>query len=64
MTLKGQGQNLTSGQGRSRSRGGPSRSYIMHQSLRLDETNALTAILRLYLLSIASYWQKTVGDLE
>ena len=32
--------------------------------MRLHETNALTQIPRLYLIWIASYWQKTVGDLE
>ena len=32
--------------------------------MRLAETNAMTAIPRLYLIWVSSYWQKTVGDLE
>ena len=61
--LKGQGQNLTSGQVRARSLGDPSRS-IIHHSMRLAETNAMTPIPRLYLIWISSYCHKTVGDLE
>ena len=61
-TLKGKGQNLTSGQVRARSLGDP--SQIIHHSMRLSETNAMTAIPRLYLIWFSSYWQKTVGDLE
>ena len=32
--------------------------------MRLAETNAMTAIPRLYLILFSSYWLKTVGDLE
>ena len=37
---------------------------MIHHSMRLAETNAMTAIPRLYLIWFSSYWQKTVGDLE
>ena len=56
LTLKGQSQNLASGQVRARSLGDSSRSnYTSFDS---------TPIPRLYLIWISSYWQKTVGDLE
>ena len=67
VTLKGQGQNLTSGQVRAKSLGDPSRSpsdHQAHHSMRLAETNAMTTIPRLYLIWFSSYWQKTVGDLK
>ena len=38
--------------------------HIIYQPTRIYETNALTSISRLYLLLIASYWQKKAGDLE
>ena len=60
LTLKGQDQNLTSGQGHSETQVG----QIIHHSMRLAETNAMTAIPRLYLIWFSSYWQKTVGYLE
>ena len=64
LTLKGQGQNLTSGQVSARSLGDPSRSQIIHHSMRLAETKAMTPISRLYLIWFSSYWEKTVSDLE
>ena len=60
LTLKGHGQNLTAGQGHLVTQAG----QIIHHSMRLAETNAMTPIPRLYLIWISSYWQKTVGDLE
>ena len=36
--------------------------HIAYQSIRLANTNVLTAIPRLYLFLIKSYWQITVGD--
>ena len=58
MTLKDQGQNLTSGQG-----------HVMTQvghvvSMRLDERNTMRPLSRLYLFWIKGYSQKTVGDLR
>ena len=58
MTLKGQGQNLTSGQGHVMTR----RGHVAYQSTCLDETNTTTPIPYLYLFLNKSYWQKTVGD--
>ena len=58
MTLKGQGQNLTSGQGHVATQIG----HIAYVSMRLDERNTMRP--RLYLFWIKSYSQKTVGDLR
>ena len=59
MTLKGQFQNLTSGQGHMVTQVG----HIAYESMRLDETNTLVPFSRFYLISIKSYWQQTIGDL-
>ena len=56
MTLKGQGQNLTSGQGHGL-------TQVAYQSKRIDETNTLRPLSCLQLFSISSYLQKPVGDL-
>ena len=56
MTLKGQDQSLTSGQVRSSLV--TQVGHIIHESMHLNETNALTPIPRLYLIWIANYWQK------
>ena len=37
--------------------------HIAYHWIRLAKTNVLTPIPRLYLFSIESYWQLTVGDL-
>ena len=37
--------------------------HIAYHWIRLAKTNVLTPIPRLYLFSIKSYWQMTVGDL-
>ena len=60
MTLKGQGQNLTSGQGHVVTQVG----HIAYVSMRLDERNTMRPLSRLYLFWIKSYSQKTVGDLR
>ena len=60
MTLKGQGQNLTSGQGHVVTQVG----HIAFVSMRLDERNTMIPLSRLYLFWIKSYSQKTVGDLR
>ena len=60
MTLKGQCQNLTSGQGHVVTQVG----HIAYVSMRLDERNTMRPLLRLYLFWIKSYSQKTVGDLR
>ena len=57
VTLKGQDQiwpQVKVGQGHEVTQVG----LIIYQSTRLYETNALTSVPRLYLLLIASYWQK------
>ena len=59
MTLKGQVENLTSGQGHDLTRIG----HVAYQSIRLVETNTLNLFWSLHLVSIKSYCQKTVGDL-
>ena len=62
MTLKGQGQNLTSGQGHVVTQVG----HIVYVSMRLDERNTMRTLSRLYLFWIKSYSQKrlvTLGDL-
>ena len=56
LNSKGQGQNLTSGQGQSV-------TQVAYESKRIDETNTLRPLSCLYLFSISSYRQKTVGDL-
>ena len=58
MTLKGQGQNLTSGQGHVVTQVG----HIAYVSMRLNERNTIRPLSRLYLFWIKSYSQKTVGD--
>ena len=60
MTLKGQGQNLTSGQGHVVTQVG----HITYVSMRLDERNTMRPLSRLYLFWIKSYSQKTVVDLR
>ena len=60
MTLKGQGQNLTSGQGHVVIQVG----HIAYVSMRLDERNTMRPLSRLYLFWIKSNLQKTVGDLR
>ena len=59
MTSKGQVDNLTSGQGHDLTRIG----HVAYQSIRLVKTNTLKLFWSLYLVSIKSYCQKTVGDL-
>ena len=51
MTLEGQGQNLTSGQGHMVTQVG----HIAYVSMRLDERNTLRSLLRLYVFWIKSY---------
>ena len=51
MTLKGQGQNLTSGQGQVVTQVG----HIAYVSMRFDERNTLRPLARLYLFWIKSY---------
>ena len=58
MNLKGQGQNLNSGQGHVVTQVG----NIAYVSMRLDERNTIRPLSRLYLFLIKSYSQKTVGD--
>ena len=58
MTLKGQGQNLTSGQVHVVTQVG----HIAYVSMRLDERNTIRPLSRLYLFWIKSYSQKTVGN--
>ena len=60
MTFKGQGQNLTSGQGHMVTRVG----HIAYVSMRLDERNRMRPLSRLYLFWIKSDSLKTVGDLR
>ena len=60
MTLKGQGQNLTSGQRHVVTQV----DHIAYVSMRLDEGNTMRPLSRLYLFCIKSYSQKTVGDLR
>ena len=60
MTLKGQGQDLTSGQGHVVTQVG----HIAFVSMRLNERNTMRPLSRLYLFRIKSYSQKTVGDLR
>ena len=60
ITLKAQGQNLTSGQGHVVTQVG----HIAYVSMRLDERNTMRPLSRLYLFWIKSYSQKTVGDLR
>ena len=59
MTLKSQGQNLTSGQGHVVTQVG----HIAYESKRLNKRNTMRQFLRLYLFWIKSYSQKTVGEL-
>ena len=54
LTSKGQGQNLTSGQGHVIIELG----HVAYQSMRLDETNTRKPFPTFYLCSIKSYWQK------
>ena len=49
MTLEGQGQNFTSGQGNVITK----TNYVADQSMRLDKTNILTAIH-----SFISFWTR------
>ena len=51
MTLKGQGQNLTSGQGHVVTQVG----HIAYVSMRIDERNTMRPFSRLYLFLINSY---------
>ena len=60
MTLKGQGQNLTSGQGHVVTQVG----HIVYVLMRLDKRNTMRPFSRLYLFWIKSYSQKMVGDLR
>ena len=53
LTLKGQGKNLTSGQGHVMTE----IAHIAYQTMRLDETNTIKPPPTLYLFSIKSYWQ-------
>ena len=53
MTLKGQGQNLTPGQGHVVTQVG----HIVYVSMRLDERNTMRPLSRLYLFRIRSYSQ-------
>ena len=63
ITLKGQGQNLISGQGHVVTQVG----HIAYVSMRLDERNTMRRLSRLYLFWIKGYSQKqlvTLGDLR
>ena len=53
-------RQVKSGQGHSVTEVG----QIIYHSMRLAETNVMTAIPRLYLIWFSGYCQKTVGDLE
>ena len=59
MTLKGEVENFTSGQGHDLTRIG----HVAYNSIRLVKTNTLNSFWSLYLVSFESYCQKTVGDL-
>ena len=64
MTLKGQGQNLTSGQGHVVTAQVVNIAYV---SMHLDERCTMRPLSRLYLFLIKSYSQKrlvTLGDLS
>ena len=63
MILKGQGQNLTSGQGHVVTQVG----HFAYVSMRLDERNAMRPISRLYLFGSKVICKKrlvTLGDLR
>ena len=62
MTLKGQGQNLSSGQGHVVTQVG----HIAYETMRLDERNIMRPLSCIYLLWIKRYSQKkkTVGELR
>ena len=60
MTLKGQFQNLISGQGHVVTQV----DHIAYVSMRLDERNTMRPLSRLYRFLIKSYSQKTVGELR
>ena len=55
LTLKGQGQNLISGQGHVVTLTG----HVAYQTMRIGERNTLKPLPLLYLNSIKSYRQKT-----
>ena len=57
MTLKDQGQNLTSGQGHVVTQVG----HIAYLSMRLDERNTMRPLSGLYRFGIKSYSQKKNG---
>ena len=59
LTLKGQGQKLTSVHMTSGSSWVKIDKHAYH-STRLDELNTLSPRARLYLFSVKSYWQKTM----
>ena len=56
---RGQGQNLTLGQGREVIQKG----HVAYHLMRLDERNAMRPTAYLYISSIESYWQKAIHDL-
>ena len=60
VTLKGQDQNLTSDQGHVMTQVG----HIAYDSMRLDVSNTMRPLPRLYLFWIKSYSQKAVGELR
>ena len=60
MTLKGPGQNLTSGQGHVVTQVG----HIVYDTMRPDVRNIMRPLQRLYVFLIKSNWQKTVGELR
>ena len=60
VTLKGQGQKLTWGQGHEMTWVG----QVVYHSMRLDERNALVAFVSFYHFPIKSYWQKHLCDLR
>ena len=59
ITLKGQGQNLTSGQGHLVTQVG----HIAYESMRLDERNTMGPLQRL-ISSESKDIRKTVGELR
>ena len=59
MTSKGQVEALTSGQGHDLTQ----TYHDAYHSIRLDETNPSNLFRSLYLVSIKSYCEETVGDL-
>ena len=39
------------------------KGHVIHHFIRIDETNTMDVVRRLYLFSIKRYCRKTIGDL-